>query len=54
MFGPWLEPWYEGWSADQRSLKLPWMATDSSISALMVDALVKCIEFVLDTMPGKL
>lgn len=54
MFGPWLEPWYEGWSTDQRSLKLPWMATDSSISALMVDALVKCIEFVLDTMPGKL
>lgn len=52
MFGPWLEPWYEGWNTDHRSLKLPWLATDTSISALMVDALVECITFVLDTMPG--
>lgn len=54
MFGPWLEPWYEGWNTDHRSLKLPWLATDTSISALMVDALVECITFVLDTMPGEL
>lgn len=54
MFGPWLEPWYEGWNTDHRSLKLPWLATDMSISALMVDALVECITFVLDTMPGEL
>lgn len=53
MFGPWLEPWYEGWNNDHRSLKLPWLATDTSISTLMVDALVECITFVLDTMPGK-
>jgi hypothetical protein len=53
MFGPWLEPWYEGWNTDHRSLKLPWLATDTSISALMVDALVECIIFVLDTMPGE-
>lgn len=52
MFGPWLEPWYEGWNTDQRSLKLPWLATDSSISALMANVLVECITFVLDTMPG--
>lgn len=54
MFGPWLEPWYEGWNTDHRSLKLPWLATDTSISTLMVDALVECITFVLDTMPGEL
>jgi len=53
MFGPWLEPWYEGWNTDHRSLKLPWLATDTSISTLMVDALVECITFVLDTMPGE-
>lgn len=53
MFGPWLEPWYEGWNTDHRSLKLPWLATDTSIAALMVDALVECITFVLDTMPGE-
>lgn len=53
MFGPWLEPWYEGWNTDHRSLKLPWLATDSSISALMVNALVECITFILDTMPGE-
>lgn len=53
MFGPWLEPWYEGWNTDHRSLKLPWLATDTSISALMIDALVECITFVLDTMPGE-
>lgn len=52
MFGPWLEPWYEGWNSEHRSLKLPWLATDTSIAALMVDALVECITFVLDTMPG--
>ncbi|XP_025411523.1 ectopic P granules protein 5 homolog isoform X2 [Sipha flava] len=52
MFGPWLEPWYEGWNTDHRSLKLPWLATDSSISALMVNAFVECITFVLDTMPA--
>lgn len=54
MFGPWLEPWYEGWNTDHRSLKLPWLATDMSISALMADVLVECIIFVLDTMPGYL
>jgi len=54
MFGPWLEPWYEGWNTDHRSLKLPWLATDTAISALMIDALVECIMFVLDTMPGEL
>ncbi|KAE9544479.1 hypothetical protein AGLY_000020 [Aphis glycines] len=52
MFGPWLEPWYEGWNTDHRSLKLPWLATDTSISVLMIDALVECITFVLDTMPA--
>ncbi|XP_050432163.1 ectopic P granules protein 5 homolog [Adelges cooleyi] len=52
MFGPWLEPWYEGWNADNRLLKLPWLATDTSAAALMTDVLVECIMFVLDTMPA--
>ncbi|XP_050538200.1 ectopic P granules protein 5 homolog isoform X2 [Daktulosphaira vitifoliae] len=52
MFGPWLEPWYEGWNTENKTLKFPWLATNTAVATLMTNTLVECILFVLDTMPA--
>ncbi|KAF4516976.1 hypothetical protein B566_EDAN005578 [Ephemera danica] len=63
LFSPWLIP-YSGqrlrqqsaaWIqqlADDKSVLLPWIAQDASLSKLMSDSFVDIIQFLLDTLPA--
>lgn len=64
MFSPWLAPYWTrnlkeptaAWIqqlTDDRSVLLPWIATDGPHAHRVVSMFTECVRFILDTLPGK-
>jgi hypothetical protein len=63
MFSPWLAPYWTknlkeptaAWIqqlTDDRSVLLPWIATDGPHAHRVVSMFTECVRFILDTLPG--